>query len=614
MISTYHPLLESADTENGRSRGRSEQPDHQQTRQMITQHLTEICLTAIDIERTADNCHTSAPVFSPDGRWQADATLDPKTDLQRWQISKNSLGGDGCLPAETVENVYPTGIAWRPDSSGFFYDRYLPYPGSHALYFHQTGTEQSEDRPIFNRPEQPDWHYQPFTSPDGRWLAISILNGSACNQIILIDLTQSEAIKPLPLINRFVGRYDPLHWETDRLILRAVEPEALNGRLIAIDLTDFQPTNRLSTLLSHSELPLLDAVSLDSGWAVSYLNGGCAEIRWLDHQGTQQQIIPLPGLGTVADLVADGHSGQIEFAYSDHVRPWQRFRWRPGDTQLVALPCSTPPLFCAGDPERFVTRRHWVTSPDGVALPIFLTYRRGVDLANRPTLVNAYGGMGVSLTPCFSADSLAWVEMGGVFVTVCARGGGELGAAWHEAAVGAHKQRTFDDVLAAVRWLHRQGITSPPCTGLWGSSNGGLTAGACLTQAPELFGAVVIEAGLLDMLNYHRLGRGADWLAEYGSPDVADQRANLAAYSPLHNICAGMSYPATLITTSDQDSRVGEAHSYHFAQALQAAQAGPAPILLRVDEGGGHESPLFTPQWFESAVDRLTFFAIQLDL
>jgi prolyl oligopeptidase len=281
------------------------------------------------------------------------------------------------------------------------------------------------------------------------------------------------------------------------------------------------------------------------------------------------------------------------FAYTDFARPAQIYRWRVGEDR----PHPVEEIALDFDPADFVTQAHTIPSADGAPVPIFLAHRRDLVLHDCPTLLTAYGGMGHTLTPRFAPDVLAWMERGGVYVSVCARGGGELGAAWQGAAVGAHKQRTFDDVLAAARWLIAQAITSPARLGLWGVSNGGLTAGACLTQAPNLFGAVVIESGLLDMLRYPQLGQGRHWIPEYGNPDDLSQRSVLAAYSPLHAIEPGRRYPPTLIVTHAHDPRVGAEHSLTFAQALADAQGGDAPVRLRVHDGSGHGPPAGGEAW-----------------
>jgi prolyl oligopeptidase len=462
-------------------------------------------------------------------------------------------------------------------------------------------TAQREDECLLYNPEQPDWYYQPHISPDGSWLAVSVLSSGAAN-LLFVGRTDGPLTA---LIAQFVGRYDVLHWRSDAIVLRAVEAGARNGRLIALHL----PDGKRSTLLPEGDLPLLDAVPWGDGWIAGYLNAGYAELHRLDARGDFCEQIPLPGRGTVDWISVDPSDERLRFAYSDYARPQAVYGWQPGEAVCRPENALNVPF----DPADFLTRSHIVASADGTGVPIFLAHRRDVAPTNCPTILCAYGGMGVALTPRFSADLLVWMEQGGVVVSVCARGGGELGAQWHQDAVGVHKQRTFDDVLAAVCWLQAEGLTTPWRLGLWGVSNGGLTAGVCLTQQPERFGTVVIESGLLDMLDYHRLGRGADWLAEYGDPNDPQQRAALRAYSPLHTIQPGR-YPATLITTSDHDPRVGAAHSLRFAQRLQAAQSGPAPICLRVDAGGGHGDLLDRAEWLERASERLAFFAVHLGL
>ena len=446
-------------------------------------------------------------------------------------------------------------------------------------------------------------------STDGRWLAITILNHAANNRLTLLPLSDqadSEEGRVSEIIPHFSGRYDILHWQPDRLILRAIEPDAPNGRLLVVDLLPLS-LNRLPT----RRLPLIDAAPIGDGWVIHSLQGGCAELQLYSGQDAAQMTVPLPGVGSVLWLEASDDPPQLRYCYTDHCRPPQTYCWQPGDRESRLLDEITSLPY---DPATFVTRQAWIASADGTLVPLCLTQRCDLSPQPHPTLLTAYGGLGHNHTPQFSADALLWLMLGGIYVTVCARGGGELGASWHQAAVGRHKQRTFDDVLAAARWLVDQGLTTPRQLGLWGVSNGGLTAGACLTQAPDAFGAMVIDAGLLDMLAYPQLGRGADWIAEYGSPTDPLMQPVLAAYSPLHNIKAGRSYPATLITTHEDDPRVGAAHSLRFAQALQRAQGGEAPILLRVDPGSGHAAHVSRRDQLTSAIDRLTFLASNLGL
>ena len=606
-------------TQNERAQAWLRSPAHWPLRQQVQQRLAQLYAALPQPESPA------VAITSPDGQWHATVTNNAGSDLQCWQLSQGAVvSAQSC---EVINDVYPTGIAWRPDGHGFYYDRYLAYPGAHALYFHRVGTSQRQDRCVFYHAEQPTWHYQPTISPDGRWLAITILNHSACNRLTLLPLLdQPDGAEGTPstLISRFTGRYDILHWQPARLILRAIEPDAPNGRLLAVNLATLataqtwerQHPCRQAWLADipvgapRSEL-LVDAVPMGDSWVIHSLQGGCAELQLYNGQDAAQTTVPLPGLGSVLWLEATADPPQLRYGYTDHCRPPQRYGWQPGDCESKPL---GEPYRLPYDPAAFVTRQVWIPSADGVLVPLSLTQRRDLPPQPHPTLLTAYGGLGHTHTPHFSADALLWLALGGIYATVCVRGGGELGAGWHQAAVGVHKQRTFDDLLAAARWLVDQGLTTPRQLGLWGISNGGLTAGACLTQAPATFGAVVIDSGRLDRLAYPHLGCGADGVAEYGSPADPIMQPVLAAYSPLHNIRPGCRYPATLITTHEDDPRVGAAHSRHFAQALQRAQGGSAPVLLRVDPGSGHGAPATRSNQLASAIDRLTFLAVNLGL
>jgi hypothetical protein len=347
-----------------------------------------------------------------------------------------------------ISLLFPSGIAWTPDGAGIFYDRLLPFSGGHGLYFHAVGTEQRQDRGVLYRAEHPDWFYQPHVSPNGCWLAVAILNGSAANRLSLFPLAahgEIDSAHEIALVDRFTGRYDVIHWQEDRLILRAVTPDAPNGRLLALDLASGART----IILPESHLPLLDAAPLRGDWVGSHLLHGRAELIRYNAHGAPVGTIPLPGLGTVDWLATDPTSDMLHFAYTDFARPRQIYRWRVGDVVSQPLEDSDEIPF---DPADFVTRSYVILSPERTPVPIFLAYHRENSLRDCPTLLTAYGGLGHTLTPRYAPDVLAWLELGGVYVSVCAWGGGEMGAAHHQAALGTHKQRTIACALVA---LHR---------------------------------------------------------------------------------------------------------------------------------------------------------------
>ncbi|WP_419605187.1 prolyl oligopeptidase family serine peptidase [Thiolapillus sp.] len=239
---------------------------------------------------------------------------------------------------------------------------------------------------------------------------------------------------------------------------------------------------------------------------------------------------------------------------------------------------------------------------------MFITHKKGLKLdGNNPTLLYGYGGFNISLTPYFSVTNLVWMEMGGVYAVPSLRGGGEYGKAWHEAGTKTHKQNVFDDFIAAAEWLIADRYTSPAHLGISGGSNGGLLVAATLLQRPDLFAAAVPAVGVLDMLRFNKFTIGWAWESDYGSPENEAEFKALYAYSPYHNVKPGVRYPATLVMTADHDDRVYPAHSFKFTAALQAAQAGPAPILIRIETRAGHGAGTPTSKRIEEAADKLAF-------
>jgi prolyl oligopeptidase len=257
---------------------------------------------------------------------------------------------------------------------------------------------------------------------------------------------------------------------------------------------------------------------------------------------------------------------------------------------------------------RYETRQVFVTSKDGAQIPMFLIHRRDqVWDGSRPTLLYGYGGFNISLPPLFAISRLIWLEMGGVLAWACLRGGGEYGEAWHQAGMIHNKQNVFDDFIACAEYLIAEGITSPRRLAIQGRSNGGLLVGACITQRADLFAAALPAVGVMDMLRFHKFTIGWAWISDYGSSEDPEQFKTLNTYSPLHNICPGIRYPATLVTTADHDDRVVPGHSFKFAAALQAAQAGDAPILIRIQTRAGHGFGKPTAILIEEETDNWAF-------
>ena len=332
--------------------------------------------------------------------------------------------------------------------------------------------------------------------------------------------------------------------------------------------------------------------------------------------GSYVRDIPLPGIASLAldpqlnwALSGRAQADLMHFATTTFTDPgsiWSH-RLSTGQTEIIERAAA------AIDPGSYVTEQVFAESADGTRVPMFLTRHR--DLAadgQAPALLYAYGGFDVSITPSFSPELAVWLERGGVLAVANLRGGGEYGKAWHEAGRRAAKQNVFDDFCACARWLASSGWSSRDRIAIMGGSNGGLLVGVCLTQHPELFGAVVGHVGVYDMLRFHKFTIGWAWTGELGSPDDPQEYQWLRAYSPLHNVRPGTHYPATLLLTGDHDDRVVPGHSFKFAAAMQAAQAGEEPILIRVDTASGHGAGKPTAKKIEDDSDVLTFLAAVL--
>jgi prolyl oligopeptidase len=334
-------------------------------------------------------------------------------------------------------------------------------------------------------------------------------------------------------------------------------------------------------------------------------------VRTFDRSGEPAGEVELPGMGTVMGFAGRRADREAFYLFTDFVTPGTVYRYdlETGQSEVFREP-KVP-----FDPSEYVTEQVAYPSKDGTPIPMLLAYRKGLKKDGRnPTYLYGYGGFNVPLTPFFSVEHLVWMEMGGVYAQANLRGGGERGKAWHEAGTKEKKQNVFDDFIAAAEWLIASGYTKAERLAIAGRSNGGLLVGACLTQRPDLFGVCLIGVGVLDMLRFHTFTIGWAWTSDYGSPDDPREFGALLNYSPYHNIRPGTAYPAALITTGDHDDRVFPAHSFKFAAALQAAQGGNAPILIRIDTKAGHGLGKPTEKLIEEAVDDCTFLASVLGM
>ncbi len=546
--------------------------------------------------------------FSHDGRYLAYGVADGGSDWNVWRIRDVQSGRDLDDELRWIKFAAP---AWAPDSKGLYYSRYdAPQPGkeleavnfNQKLWFHALGTAQAQDALVLERPDHPEWSFGPTVSDDGRWLVISVgLGTDPKNLVFLKDLSTPDA--PIrELVSEFVASYDFVAASAESLYFRT-DRDAPRGRLVRIALgAGAKP--EWQTVVDQSD-DTLDGVDLVGGrFLLSYTKDARSVVRVHEASGEFVREVELPGMGS-----ASGFEGRAEdpitfYSFASFRQPATIYAY---DTQSGQSRLWRAPKL-AFDPEAFTTEQVFYSSKDGARVPMFLTYKKGLkrDGAN-PTLLFGYGGFNISLTPNFRAARIAWLERGGVYAQANLRGGGEYGEEWHAAGTKLRKQNVFDDFIAAAEFLVREKWTSPAKLAIQGGSNGGLLVGAVLNQRPDLFGAAIPAVGVMDMLRFEQFTIGWAWTSDYGSVKNADEFNALRAYSPYHNVKLGEHYPATLVVTAERDDRVVPAHSFKYAAALQHAQGGPEPILIRIETRAGHGAGKPTSKQIDQAADELAF-------
>jgi prolyl oligopeptidase len=552
---------------------------------------------------------------SEDGKLLAYGLSESGSDWQDWYVREVDSGRD---LADRIQWAKFTDVSWTRDNRGFFYSRYdepeagTTYKGAnyyHKLYYHRVGTPQEEDALIYERPDEKEWGFGGYVSEDGRYLIIFVWRGTHReNGVFFKDLDDPEG-QVVELFNEFdasylaVGNDGPLfYFLTDR--------EAPLSRLIAVDLDHPQPANWQEVIAQGPDA--LQAVTLvGDHFVATYLHDAHSRVTVYDKTGQPSHEVDLPGLGTVTGFWGRQTDPETFYAYTSFTTPGTIYRYEVTTNRSTVF--RAPEL--GFDPADYTTEQIFYTSRDGTQVPMFINHRAGLEIDGQtPTYLYGYGGFDIAKTPEFSVSHLVWMEMGGIFAQANLRGGGEYGKDWHQAGTKLQKQNVFDDFIAAAEWLIANGYTRTPKLAIGGRSNGGLLIGACLTQRPDLFGACLPVVGVLDMLRFHKFTIGWAWTSDYGSPDDPEEFEALRAYSPYHNLKPGTSYPPTLIATGDHDDRVFPAHSFKFAAALQAAQAGPAPVLIRVETKAGHGLGKPTAKLIKEAADLWAFLVEALDI
>ncbi|MBI3428170.1 MAG: S9 family peptidase [Acidobacteria bacterium] len=550
----------------------------------------------------------SGYAISHDGKYLAYGLAASGSDWNEWKVRDITTGKD---LDDHLKWVKFSGAAWTKDGQGIFYSRY-DEPNAKTkledvnyfqkLYFHRLGTPQSEDVLVYERKDQKEWGFSGDVTEDGRYLLISVWQGTdPRNRFFYKDLSNKEA-KVVELIPNFEAAYNFIGNDGAVFYFRT-DLNAPRGRVIAIDTA--KPDKAAWRELVPQAAEALEGVSLiGDQFFASYLKDARTQIKLFDLQGKLIRELALPGIGTATGFNGKRTDTETFYAFTSFTTPTTIYRY---DLKTAQSTVYRQPKVDF-NPADYETKQVFYASQDGTRVPMFITHKNGLKLdGQNPTLLYGYGGFSVSLTPAFSIKNLVWMELGGVYAQPNLRGGAEYGEEWHIAGTKAQKQNVFDDFIAAAKWLIANKYTSTPKLAIHGGSNGGLLVGACMTQRPELFGAALPAVGVMDMLRFHKFTIGWAWTSDYGSPDNAAEFPALRAYSPLHNLKPGAKYPPTLITTADHDDRVVPAHSFKFAAALQGAQGGDAPTLIRIETKAGHGAGKPTTKQIEEIADEWGF-------
>ena len=522
--------------------------------------------------------------FSPDGSLVAYSISEGGSDWRKIRVidveTRKPIGNE-------LIDVKFSGVSWYKNE-GFYYSSYDKPKGSelsaktdqHKLYYHKLKEPQSKDKLIFGE-EIKRRYVGGYVTEDQRYLFISAANSTSGNELYFIDLNSKER-KIVSLQSGFDYDLDVLDTEGNYAIA-STNKDAPTVRVVRIDLQN--PTKSWKTIIEATE-NVLSASTAGGYLFASYLKDANTVVYKHDYSGKLLEEIKLPGLGTASGFSAKKKETTLYYSFTNYITPGAIYQLdiKEGTSQLFKAPKVN------FNSENYVSEQVFYTSKDGEKIPMTITYRKDlVRDGNNPTILYGYGGFNISLTPQFSPTVAVWLEMGGIYAVANIRGGGEYGKRWHDGGRQFKKQNVFDDFIAAAEYLVQAKYTSPQRLALRGGSNGGLLVGAVMTQRPDVAKVAIPAVGVLDMLRYHTFTAGAGWAYDYGTvADSKEMAAYLFKYSPVHNVRAGVQYPATMILTGDHDDRVVPAHSFKFAAELQSKQSGENPTLIRIATNAGH--------------------------
>ena len=524
---------------------------------------------------------------SNDGQRLAYAVQDGGTD---WRTIRVLDINTGKVLGDEVKWARFTTIEWAKDGSGFFYLRFpQPKQGetsqaglkNHALYFHAIDTPQAKDRLVFATPDQPTMIHDLSLTKDGRYIVSASSPGTPGNKLTVVDLQSADG-QPRRLVDQldhswlFVG-------SVGTKLFFITSKDAPRLKVVTMDIAAADPV--LKDVVPEQDSVLKDASLVGDRLLLSYMVDVKTEVRRYTLDGKADGIVKLPSIGTASGFKGDQDDPETFYYFSSYNVLGTVYRYDVASN--TARVWFEPKV--AFDLDRIGVEQRFYPSKDGTRVPMFIVRRKDVT-GPAPTLLHGYGGYNLSEPPRFSPDRLAWVEQGGVFAIAHIRGGNEYGKAWNDAGRRQNKQNVFDDFISAGEYLKTQGITSQDGLAIDGASNGGLLIGAVVNQRPDLFAAALPQVGVMDMLRFDQFTAGKVWVDEFGDPSQEADFRNLLKYSPYHNIQSGRAYPAILATTADSDDRVVPGHTFKYTAALQVADLGSKPHLIRIETRAGHGS------------------------
>lgn len=530
----------------------------------------------------------TAQAYSENGKLLAYGISRSGSDQQEIKILNIDTGKEY---DEVLKWCRFSSIAWRHDNQGFYYDRY-PDSGTVAeedrinynrVYWHKLGTPQSTDVLIYERPEEKELGFSPFISDDGKYLLLYVWHGTDEKNRVYYKEVQSpgDFIRLLDEADanyRFIDNRDTIFYFRTNL-------DAPNGKIVTINIKNPKKENWKEIIPEQKDV-LEYTVMINNQLVTIYMQDAKNKMKLYSLDGTFIKEIELPDLGSISGISGRKEDKEMFFGFTSFMYPYTILRYDFPNDKLSVFRSPEIDFDLSG----YESRQIFYSSEDGTRVPMFIVHKKGLKLdGNNPVLLYGYGGFNLGIKPYFSISRLVFLENDGVFALANLRGGNEYGEDWHQAGMLDKKQNVFDDFISAAEWLIQNQYTNSKKLAILGGSNGGLLVAACMVQRPELFGAVICENALTDMLRYHKFTVGRYWVSEYGNAEEnPEQFKFLYAYSPYHNVKKGVVYPPTLITTADTDDRVVPAHAKKFAAALQSASIGDNPILIRVETKAGH--------------------------